>query len=55
MVGDFRVLGLVIGTLSICDKHMESEIEKTITLTKILSKIAKTLPKSAYICYTKGV
>ena len=34
---------------------MESEIEKTTTLTEQLSKIAKTSPQNAYPCYTKGV
>ena len=33
---------------------MESEIEKTTTLTKKLSEIAKTSPKFACSCYTKG-
>ena len=44
MVDDLRVLGSVIGTPSACDKYMESEIEKTTTLTKQLSKTAKTSP-----------
>ena len=51
----FSVLGSVIGTSSACDKYMESEIEKTTTLTEQLSKIAKTSPQNAYPCYTKGV
>ena len=34
---------------------MESEIEKTATLTEKLSKKAKTSPQNAYSCYTKGV
>ena len=34
MVDGFRVLGLVIGTPSACDKYMESEIGKTASLTK---------------------
>ena len=55
MVDGFRVLGSVIGTSSACDKYMESEIEKTTTLTEKLSKIAKTSPQIAYSCYTKGV
>ena len=41
MVDGFRVLGSVIGTPSACDIYMESEIEKTTTLTKEVSKIAK--------------
>ena len=40
---------------SACDKHMESEFEKTATLTEKLSKIAKTSPQNACSCYTKGV
>ena len=55
MVEGFRVLGSVIGTPSACDKYMESEIEKTTTLSEKLSKIAKTSPQIAYSCYTKGV
>ena len=55
MVNGFKVLGSVIGTSSACDKNMESEIEKTATLTEKLSKIAKTSPQNAYSCYTKGV
>ena len=55
MVDSFRVLGSVIGTPSACNKEMESEIEKTATLTEKLSKIAKTSPQNAYSCYTKGV
>ena len=51
----FRVLGSVIGTPSACDKYIETEIEKTATLTEKLSKIAKTSPQNAYFCYTKGV
>ena len=54
-VHGFRVLGSVIGTPSACDKYIESEIEKTATLTEKLSKIAKTSPQNAYFCYTKGV
>ena len=54
-VDGFRVLGSVIRTPSACDKNMESEIEKTATLTEKLSKIAKTVPQNAYSCYTKGV
>ena len=42
MVDAFRVLGLVIGTPSACDKYIESATEKTATLTENLSKIAKT-------------
>ena len=34
MVDGFRVLGSVIGTPSAYDKDMESEIEKTATLTE---------------------
>ena len=34
---------------------MESEIEKTATLTEKLSKIAETSPQNAYSGYTKGV
>ena len=48
MLEGFRVLGLVIGTPSACDKYMESEFEKTATLTKKLSKIAKTSLRNAY-------
>ena len=54
MVDGFRVLGLVLGTPSACD-NMEIKIEKTTTLTENLSKIAKTSPKNAYSCYTKGI
>ena len=54
MVEVFRVPGSVIGTPSACDKYMESEIEKTTTLTKKLSKRAKTSPQNSYSCYTKG-
>ena len=43
MVEVFRVPGSVIGTPSTCDKYMESEIEKTTTLTKKLSKRAKNI------------
>ena len=55
MVDCFRVLGSVIETPSACDKYIESEIEKTATLTEKLSKIAKTSPQNAYSCYTEGV
>ena len=55
MVDSLRVLGLVIRTPSACDKHMESEIEKTATLTEKFSKIAKASTQNAYSCYTKGV
>ena len=55
MADGFGVLGSVIGTSSACDKYMESEVEKTTTLTEQLSKIAKTSPPNAYPCYTKGV
>ena len=55
MVDGFRVLGSVIGTPSLCDKYIESEIEKTATLTKKFSNIAKTSPQNAYSCYTKRV
>ena len=55
MVDGFRVLEPVIGIPSACHKYMESEIEKTATLTEKLSKIAKTSPQNAYSCYTKGV
>ena len=55
MVDGFRVLGSVRGTPSAFDKYMESEIEKTATLTEKLSKIAKTSPQIAYFCYTKAV
>ena len=55
MVDGFRVLGSVIGTPSAFDKYMESEIEKTATLTEKLSKIAKTSPQNACFCYTKVV
>ena len=55
MVDGFRVLGSVIGTPSACEKYIESEIEKTATLTEKLSKIAKTSPQNAYSCYPKGV
>ena len=34
---------------------MESEFEKTTTLSEKFSKIAKTSPQIAYSCYTKGV
>ena len=34
---------------------MESEIEKTATLTEKLFKVTKTSPQNAYSCYTKGV
>ena len=54
-VDGFRVLGSVIGTPSACNKYMESEIEKTASLTEKLSKIAKTSPQNAYSCYTKGL
>ena len=54
-VDGFRVLGSVIGTLSACDKYMESENEKSATLTEKVSKIAKKSPTNAYSCYTKGV
>ena len=46
---------MVIGTPSACKEYIESEIEKTATLTEKLSKIAKSLPQNAYSCYTKGV
>ena len=46
---------IIIGTPSACDKYMESETEKTATLTEKLSKIAKTSPQNAHSCYTKGV
>ena len=55
MVDGFRVLGSVIGTPLACNKYMESEVEKTATLTEKLSKIAKTSPENAYSYYTKGV
>ena len=55
MVDDFRVLGSVIGTPSACNKYIESEIEKTATLTEKFSKIANTSPQHACSCYTKGV
>ena len=55
MVEGFRVLGSVIGTPSVCDIYMESEIEKTAALTEKLYKIAKTSPQNAYSCYTKRV
>ena len=55
MVDDFRVLGLVIGTPSACDKYIKSEIEKTATLIEKFSKITKASPQNAYSCYTKGV
>ena len=55
VVDGFRVLGLVLGTSSACDKYMESEIEKTASLTEKLSKIAKTSLQNAYSCYTKVV
>ena len=55
MVDGFRILGSVIGTPSACNKNMESEIEKSATLTEKLSKIAETSPQKAYSCYTKGV
>ena len=54
MVDGFRVVVSVIGTLSACDKNMESETEKTTALTEKLSKIAKTSPQNAYSCYKKG-
>ena len=44
-VDGFRVLELVIGTPSACNNYMESEIEKTTTLSKRLSKIAETYHK----------
>ena len=34
MVDGFRVLGLVLGTPSACDKYIENEIEKIATLTE---------------------
>ena len=46
---------IIIGTPSACNKYMESETEKTATLTEKLSKIAKTSPQNAHSCYTKGV
>ena len=55
MVDGFRVLGSVIGTPSACDRYMESEIEKTATLTETVPKTAKTSPQNACSCYTKGV
>ena len=55
MVDGFRVLGSVMGTPSARKKYMEGENEKTTTLTEKLSKIAKTLPQTAYSCYTEGV
>ena len=55
MVDGLRVLGSVIGTLSACDKYMESEIEKTATLTETVPKTAKTSPQNACSYYTKGV
>ena len=55
MVDGSRKLGSITGTPSACDKYMESEIEKTATLTEKFSKIAKTSPQNAYSCYTKGV
>ena len=55
LVDNFRVPGLVIGSPSACHKYMESEIEKTITLTKKLSKIAKITAQKAYSWCTKGV
>ena len=55
MVDGFGVHGSVIGTPSACDKYMETEIEKSATLTEKLSKIAKTSPQNAYSCYTKEV
>ena len=54
MVDGFRVLGSFIGTPSACDKYMESEIEKTATLTEKFPKMAETSPQNAYSCYTKG-
>ena len=54
MLDGFRVLGLVIGTPSACDKYMKSEIEMTTTLTEKFSKIAKASPRNAYSCYIKG-
>ena len=44
----------VIGSPSACDKYMESEIEKTITLTKKLYKIAKTSAQKAHSRCSKG-
>ena len=55
IVDGFRVLGSVIGIPSACDRYMESEIEKTATLTEKVRKTAKTSPQNAYSCYTKGV
>ena len=46
-VDGFRDLESVIGTPSACNKYMESEIEKTTTLSKRLSRIAKTSPQTA--------
>ena len=46
MVDGYRVLGLLIGAPSACDKNIESEIEKTATLTEKLSKIAETSPQN---------
>ena len=53
MVDGFRVLESVLRRPSVCDIYMEREIEKTTTLTKKLSKIAKTSVQNDYSCYTK--
>ena len=53
IVDGFRVLESVIGAPLARDKNMESDIEKTATLIKKLSKTAKTTPQNAYSYYTK--
>ena len=52
-VDGFRVLGSVPGIPSACDKQLESEIEKTATLSEKLSKIAKTSPQNVRTPATK--
>ena len=47
VVDGFRVIGSVIGAPSACDKNMESETEKTVTLPENFSKIAKTSPQNS--------
>ena len=55
MLDDFRILGWVIGTPSACKKNIESETEKTTTLTKKLFKLAKTSLKKIVLLLHKGV
>ena len=53
IVSEFPWIGS--GTPSANDNCMESEIEKTTTLIKKLSKIAKTSQQNAYSCFSKVV